>query len=98
MGLGNLPEQSAPLRYSMVLLSLIPDSGKSGIMMGMGMIMIPDPSPRWTPDPRQIGDGTPITIPGQIGDGDGDSNANGPGIAACQWGSAPWRAPYAHST
>jgi hypothetical protein len=54
MGLGNLPEQCTPLRYSMVLLSfkLIPDSGKSGIrvMMGMG-IMMPDPSP------RQIGDG-----------------------------------------
>ncbi len=53
---------STPLQYSMVL-SWIPDSGKSG--MGMGM----DPrSPAnrgwgwgWTPDPRR-----------QIGDGDGD--------------------------
>ena len=31
---------------------------------GVGMI----------PDPRQIGDGTPIHIPGQIGDGDGDGD------------------------
>ncbi len=39
-----------------------PDSGKSG--MGVGMV----------PDPRQIGDGTPIHIPGQIGDGVGDGD------------------------
>jgi hypothetical protein len=67
--------QDTPLRYSMVL-SLIPDSGKSG--MGMGMDP-PSPANRgwawgWTPDPRQIGDGTPIPIPGQIGDGDGDGD------------------------
>jgi hypothetical protein len=37
----------------------IPDSQESGT--GMGMI----------PDLRQIGDRTPIPIPGQIGDGDG---------------------------
>ena len=29
---------------------------------------------RWTPDPRQIGDGTPIPDPRQIGDGDGDGD------------------------
>ena len=37
--------------------SLIPDSGKSG--MGMGTI-----------PPIQIGDGTPVPVPGQMGDGD----------------------------
>jgi hypothetical protein len=73
---------STPLQYSMVL-SCIPDSGKSGTRMGMGM----DPrSPAylnrgwgwgWTPDPRQIGDGTPIPDPRQIGDGD-----RGPGFRA----------------
>ena len=26
------------------------------------------------PDPRQIGDGTPIPIPGQIGEGEGDGD------------------------
>ncbi len=62
-----------------MVLSLIPDSGKSG--MGMGMPPW-TPHPRqigdrgwgWAPDPRQIGDGTPIPIPGQIGDGDGDGD------------------------
>ena len=54
-----------------MVLSLIPDSGKSG--MGVGM----------DPHPRQIGDATPIPIPGQIGDGAGDGDrgfrALGPG-------------------
>jgi hypothetical protein len=58
---------STPLQYSMVL-SWIPDSGKSG--MGMGM----DPrSPAnrgwgwgWTPDPRQIGDGMGMGLGGSV--------------------------------
>ena len=66
---------SIPLQYSMVL-SWIPDSGKSGMAVGM------DPrSPAnrgwrwgWTPDPRQIGDGTAIPDPRQIGDGGGDGD------------------------
>jgi hypothetical protein len=28
------------------------------------------------PDPRQIGDRTPIPVPGQIGDGDGDGDGD----------------------
>ncbi len=64
-----------------MVLSLIPDSGKSGMGMGMDPPLNGPPSPAnrgwgwgWTPDPRQIGDGTPIPIPGQIGDGDGDGD------------------------
>ena len=57
MGPGNLPGQPAPLQCS-IALSLIPDPRQIGDGGGDG-----------PPDPRQIGDGTPIPIPGQIGDG-----------------------------
>ena len=81
---------STPLQYSMVL-SCIPDSGKSG--MGMGMDP-PSPANRgwgwgWAPDPRQIGDGTPIPIPGQIGDGDGDGDRGFRALATRQLGLPP---------
>ena len=45
-----------------MVLSWIPDSGKSGMAAhGWG----------WTPDPRQIGGGTPTPDPRQIGGGGG---------------------------
>ena len=69
------PEQSTPLQYSMVL-SCIPDFGKSG--MGMGMNPRSPANRGWgsgmIPGPRQIGDGTPIPDPRQIGEGDGDGD------------------------
>ena len=64
-------------RYPFALLNGTQlDSGKSGMAVGM------DPrSPAnrgwrwgWTPDPRQIGDGTAIPDPRQIGDGGGDGD------------------------
>ena len=78
-----------------MILSLIPDSGKSGLGMGPGM----DPrSPvnrewwwGWTPDPRQIGGGTPIPIPGKSGIG----TRMGMGIGGSE--SVPWDSLSVHS-
>ncbi len=68
--LGSL--NSTPLQYSMVL-SCIPDSGESGVGVGVDPRF---PANRgwgrgWTPDPRQIGGGTPTPTPGEIGGGGG---------------------------
>ncbi len=66
---------STPLQYSMVL-SWIPDSGKSG--MGMGVDLRSPANRGWgwgrTPDPRRAGDRGSIPDPRRIGDGDGDGD------------------------
>jgi hypothetical protein len=72
---------STPLQYSKVLvLSCIPDSGKSGVGVPVPVGVDPRfPANRgwgwgWTPDPRQIGGGTPTPDPRQIGGGGGDGD------------------------
>ncbi len=57
--LRNLPVCSAPWYSAWSPIPTLSRDGKSE--RGMGMI----------PDPRQIGDRTPVPVPGRIGDGDG---------------------------
>jgi hypothetical protein len=78
-----------------MVLSLIPDSGKSEMAQRWGHLGM-DPRSQanrgwgwgWTPDPRQIGDGNPIPDPDFIhGDGDGDRGFR---ALPCQKGTGPF--------